>query len=62
MMQRDNMDEQLLYIVAEDGKIAVWHAEARLLKKDRMRVMLYLHPENTPVHPTRRMPLCCLTL
>ena len=53
----DQMHEVLLYMVGEDAKIAGLHAKARLLKRHRLWEMLYLHPENTLVHLSRRMPL-----
>ena len=37
------------------AKIAGLHAKARLLKRDRLWEMLYLHPDNTLIHRSRRM-------
>ena len=50
------------YIREKEAKIAGLHAKARLLKRDRLCKMLYLQPENTPVHPSRHMPSSCPTL
>ena len=51
----DQMDEILLYMAGDGAKIAGLHAKARLLKRDRLWEMLYLHPDNTLIHPSRRM-------
>ena len=51
----DQMDEILLYMAGDGAKIAGLHAKARLLKRDRLWEMLYLHLDNTLVHPSRRM-------
>ena len=51
----DQMDEILLYMAGDGAKIARLHAKARLLKRDRLWEMLYLHPDNTLIHPSRRM-------
>ena len=53
----DHMDEILLYMAREEAKIAGLHAKARLLKSHRLWEMLYLHPDNTLIHPSRRMLL-----
>ena len=44
----DQMDEILLYMAGDGAKIAGLHAKARLLKRDRLWEMLYLHPDNSP--------------
>ena len=49
------MDKILLYMAGDGAKIAGLHAKARLLKRDRLWEMLYLHPDNTLIHPSRRM-------
>ena len=51
----DQMDEILWYMAGVGAKIAGLHAMARLLKRDRLWEMLYLHPDNTLIHPSRRM-------
>ena len=51
----DQMDEILLYMAGDGAKIAGLHAKARLLKRDRLWEMLYLDPDNTLIHPSRRM-------
>ena len=51
----DQVDEILLYMAGDGAKIAGLHAKARLLKRDRLWEMLYLHPDNTLIHPSRRM-------
>ena len=48
----DQMDEILLYMAGDGTKIARLHAKARLLKRDRLWEMLYLHPDNTLIHPS----------
>ena len=57
----DQMHEVLLYMAGEDAKIARLHAKAGLLKRGRLCEMQYLHPKNTPIHLSRRMPLSCRT-
>ena len=51
----DQMDEILLYMAGDGAKIAGIHAKAGLLKRDRLWEMLYLHPDNMLIHPSRRM-------
>ena len=51
----DQMDEILLYMARDGAKIAGLHAKARLWKRDRLWEMLYLHPDNTLIHPSRHM-------
>ena len=51
----DQMDEILLYMAGDGVKIAGLHAKARLLKRDRLWEMLYLHTDNTLIRPSRRM-------
>ena len=51
----DQMDEILLYMAGDGAKIAGLHAKATPLKRDRLWEMLYLHPDNTLIHPSRRM-------
>ena len=56
------IDEVLLYMAGEDAKPARLHAKARLSKTDCLWHMMYLHPENTLVHLSRRMLPYCPTL
>ena len=49
------MDEILLYMAGDGAKIAGLHAKARLLQRDRLWEMLYLHPDNTIIHPSQPM-------
>ena len=55
VLHGDQMDEILLYTAGDGAKIARLHAKARLLKRERLWEMLYLHPDNTLMHPSRRM-------
>ena len=51
----EQMDDILLYMAGDGARIAGLHAKATLLRQDPPWKKLYLHGENTLIHPSRRM-------
>ena len=51
----DQMDKNLLYMAGEEANICWLRAKTKMPKRDRLWEMLFLHVQNTLVHPSKRM-------